>query len=55
MIEESVEHSGYVRWDLTRIKSFGSRDDAVQEAANLARTYEPEHPSKQRGRRIFRT
>lgn len=55
LVEESVGPSGYVRWELTRIKSFGSRDDAVQEARNLARTYEPEHPPKQRSRRIFRT
>ncbi|CAM4136024.1 hypothetical protein KIPE111705_42295 [Kibdelosporangium persicum] len=55
LIEESVGHSSYIRWELTRIKSFGSRDDAVREAANLARTYEPEHPAKQRSRRIFRT
>ncbi|SMD16081.1 hypothetical protein [Kibdelosporangium aridum] len=55
LIEETVGHSSYLRWELTRIKSFGSRADALAEAANLAKGYEPQHPGKGRSRRIFRT
>ncbi len=55
LIEETVGSGGYARWELTQIKSFGNRPDALAEAANLARGYEPENPAKPSGRRIFRT
>jgi hypothetical protein len=55
LIEETVGSSSYAQWELTHIKSFGSRADALQEAANLARSYAPKNPAKQRGRRIFRS
>ncbi|MFB9300299.1 hypothetical protein [Kibdelosporangium philippinense] len=55
LIEETVGSASYARWELTKIKSFGSRGDALTEAANLAKGYEPEHPPKGRSRRVFRT
>jgi hypothetical protein len=55
LIEETVGNSSYARWELTRIKTFGNRADALQEAVNLAKSYTPENPAKQRGRRIFRS
>jgi hypothetical protein len=55
LIEETVGRGDYARWELTRIKSFGNRGDALTEAANLARTHTPENPAKDHGRRIFRS
>ncbi|MBP2330034.1 hypothetical protein JOF56_010419 [Kibdelosporangium banguiense] len=55
LIEETVGSGSYVRWELTHIKSFGNRADALEEAANLAKGHAPENPAKPRGRRIFRS
>lgn len=55
LIEETVGSNEYARWELTTIKSFGNRADALQEAANLAKSHAPQNPAKPRGRRIFRS
>lgn len=55
LIEETVGNASYARWELTRIKSFGSRADALLAAADLARAHVPANPSKPRGRRVFRS
>lgn len=55
LIEETVGSSSYARWELTRIKSFGNRADALQEAADLAKGHTPQNASKPRGRRIFQS
>ena len=55
LIEETTGNSSYARWELTTIKSFGTRADALQSAADLAKTHTPENPAKPRSRRIFRS
>lgn len=55
LVEETVGSSSYARWELTHIKSFGSRADALREAEDLAKGFTPQNPARQRGRRIFRS
>jgi len=41
------------RWTLTKAARCADRDDARKRAFALAKEYEPEHPMKPRGRRVF--
>jgi hypothetical protein len=55
LIEENSGGGEYVRWQLSHVRKFRNRADALTDAAIMARRYEPKHPLRDRGRQIFRT
>lgn len=54
LVEETVGMNDQKRWSLTTIRSFFTRGEALAFAEDLARTFQPRHPSSPRKRRVFR-
>jgi hypothetical protein len=54
LVEEYLS-SDATRWAVSDVKSFPTREAALDGAAMMARQYQPRHPRSKRNRRIIRT
>src|SRR5882762_274776 len=54
LIEETIGAGEGQRWSLTKILEFDHRADALKKAVDMAKDYQPRHPTMERRRKIFR-
>ena len=54
LIEENLGRAEDQRWSLSDVRTFDSRDDALDAAWHSAREYEPQHPAFEKKREIYR-